>query len=173
MDALISKYNKSPVQVNKHNLANLKIALNDLLIEYLVRDRGYVQRHTYTDLKIAVGMVSVACAIVTCYMSMHYTFAEYRTALIVTLGIYFSINFLLEICSRFFVRNTIFEGYSRHGTLTIDGFNKAVDENYKLIIYKDGKAIPGNFSKSIYELYDDAGVLDHEMFLREIALIFT
>lgn len=173
MDTIIARYNKTPINCNIYGLVNLKVACNDLLIEYLKKEKGYQQRQAYTDMKIAVGLISVVCAILTCYMSLHYDFSDYRKALVVVLAIYFSLNFILEICLRFFARNTVFEGYNREGSIRIDGFNKAVDTNYKLIIYKNGKAIPGNFSKSIYDLYDESGVLDHETFLREIAQVFA
>ncbi|ELQ74856.1 putative Signal peptidase complex subunit 2 protein, partial [Trachipleistophora hominis] len=173
MDAIITRYNKAPIHCNIYSLVNLKVACNDLLIEYLTKEKGYRQKHTYTDMKIVVGLISVVCAALTCYMSMNYSFEDYRKALVVVLAVYFSFNFVLEISLRLFARNTVFEGYNKEGSIRIDGFNRAVDTDYKLIIYKNGKAIPGNFCKSVYELYDESGVLDHEAFLREVAQVFA
>lgn len=173
MDKIITRYNKKPIQSNIYVLQGLKLSLNDLLVEYLKHERGFKQKQLFTDMRIVVGLFSVACAIITCYISMYKDFSDYKNELVVLLGIYFSLNFLLEIWTMLFFRNVIFEGTNKDGSVRIDGFNRAVDTNYKLIIYRNGKVVPGTFSKSVYELYDESGVLDHETFLKEIAPIFV
>ncbi|KAG0438148.1 hypothetical protein DMUE_3268 [Dictyocoela muelleri] len=168
MDKLEEKLSKTPIKANNEELKNLKIALNDMLIQFL-KINNCKEYCRDKDIKIIIGLTSAILASTTTYISMNYDFEKIKMPLLIMIIFYFVINGGLEIYERF-MANYMYSGFYKNKKLIIYSNLHDNDFNYKLVIRygNDNK----EYSKSVYSLFYEDGVLDHEMFLKDLDSVF-
>lgn len=169
MDNLLEKLDKTPIKANTTQLINLKIALNDLLMQFL-KINNCTEYCRDKDIKIIVGLSSAVLAISTTYVSMNFDFDVIKLPLLVMVVIYFVINGGLEVYERF-LANYMYLGVYKNKKLLIHSNVHDSNLDYKLIIKYDDET--RNYTKSVFTLFYEDGVLDHKIFLKDMDEVFT
>lgn len=172
MNSLLKTYSKSPVKSEIFHLRALKITLDDVLKRYLTKVLGWRQHHVVTDIRIFVGLLSIASAAITLYLSLYVDFVAYKPYVVVLLSVYFVLNIALEVFL-FFFPEPVFKG-EKNGTLLV--VKSEVNEPhpiYTLMIFRGGEKVPAKYTKSVYDLFYSNGVLIHDEYLRDIEALFA
>lgn len=163
MQTLIEKYAKRPVIGDIYTLGNLKTTLDDVLNEYLV-SKGHKRSNVYIDAKNAIGILSILISIAVFALNSMYDFAEIKQLLIICILMYFAA----------FAANSIIK-YFEAGMFYYDSFNVATRADnvpvYVVLIYKKGCLVPIKYKKSILDLFDENGRLDHVLFLKDLEML--
>ncbi|KAF9764427.1 Signal peptidase complex subunit 2 [Nosema granulosis] len=166
MEKLIEKYSKKPIKAEVYSLSNLKITLDDLLLEYLTKVKNYKQKTFLVDLKILMGVIStiVACAIA--YLSVNYEFQEYKNMLILGLSVYFGVNTIVWVVEKTQKATFKFEDISVFTDI------QAPSPIYTIMVYEGDKLIPEKYTKSVFDLYTEEGRMLHEKVLNDFKKLF-
>lgn len=172
MEKLFRKYKRTPVNSNINCLKSLKTTLDDVLSLYLRTEQEYKQNHFIVDLRIAIGVISTLAAAYLTYLSVYVDFKDYKNKAIALLGIYFALNGLLELVMKCTQKGKVFYGKNERGTISVYTSVKTPDTNYVVLVYKDKSVIPTKYNRNICELFDEEGVLQHEVFLNDIDAFF-
>lgn len=165
IESIIEKYQKRPIVGDIYNEANLKVLLDDLLNEYLVA-KEMKRNYMLTDIKNLLGTGSVLCGAVATYVSLQYKFQAIFNILLVAVVVYFvlrSIVFLLDLYEdRAFCYGNFYLKSSA---------NK--DALYSVEKYESRQKSPVKYSRSLFELFDNTGRMDHVLFLADLDEFFN
>lgn len=164
MDDLLRKYNKRPIIGDIYNIRNLKNITDNFICEYL-KARGFKMNCLYIDIQNVFGLLSVCVAGATAYISTFYEFHTMKWLLKYLVPIYFSLSFASFFVSYKVGKKVIFNKF--YLTTRIDSV-----QTYILLIYFNHRVVPGKYSKSVYELFDENGRFDHELLFKELASLF-
>ena len=165
MEQLIFKYDKRPIRGDLYTLPNLKVLLDDLLNEYL-GTVGHKRSFIFTDLRNACGIASIVFAAVIVWISMSCDFTASRMWLGITIGGYALMYLLDYVCAHF-------EGGKFYYTDFTIITRADITPVYILLLYRDSNPVPYKYTKSILDLFDDTGRLDHDLFIRDMENIFV
>lgn len=166
IEKIKQKYSKRPIKGEIYNLANLKILLDDLLLEYLTKVKKYKQKTFLVDLKIFVGIISTVVACVIAYLSVYKEFSEYRNMLIIGLSIYFTINMMVWVVEKMQKATFKFENIS------VETNVNPPSPVYTVMVYEKEKLIPEKYTKSVFDLFTEEGRLLHEEVLSDFERLF-
>ncbi|KAI4292814.1 signal peptidase complex subunit 2 [Pancytospora philotis] len=162
---LEKKYARKPIRGDIHTEQNLKVLLDDLLNEYLAA-RGCRRNYLYIDLGNAAGVVCVLLAALTTYLSVMYKFNDVHVPLLAAVAAYFAVN----TCSTLV-------GFCGGSAFRYAGFSLASSTvartSYELRRYDDRFRNPLRYVKRLPDLFDDAGCLDHALFLKDMEEFFN
>lgn len=168
----MKSYARRPVRGDINRLKSLKITLDDVLKTYLTASAKWEQNHVVSDVKILIGLVSIASTGIIVYMSLFMDFAVYKPYAIMLLSLYFALNIILEVFL-FFWPEPVFKGTKGKSRLVVRSEVKSPHPVYTLTLYRDGSPVPIKYAKSFYDLFYSNGVLAHEEYLKDIeALLF-
>ncbi|KAG5859557.1 microsomal signal peptidase 25 kDa subunit [Encephalitozoon hellem] len=166
MDNLKARYNKSPLRGDIYSLSELKIILDDVVRDFMEKVKNSKQSKASTDIKIVIGLISTAIALVVAYLSTTSEFEHHRNIIALLTLFYFIINLLGEIYFRYVGSSMVFE--DRVVSTNIS----APDPTYVLLVYNKNKLIPSKYTKSVFDLFDSNGRLVHEEFLDDLQGLF-
>lgn len=154
---LRNKYNKEPIKADVYTLSKLKIALDDLLVE-CANVLDYKQNNLYVDVQNIIGIISTLIACGTVYLSMYFKFDTVKFYLKILCSLYFIINFTSYIIYYLFGKLLRFKDFS---------FKTKVSKNeiYEIIMKNNNSEIKGKYVKSIYDLFNEEGEMDHNLFI--------
>ncbi|EEQ81647.1 hypothetical protein NCER_101840 [Vairimorpha ceranae BRL01] len=186
-DKLKLKYSKKPVKGDIYNLRHLKVLIDEILVDFLVKDLNYKLNNTYTDFQISVGLLSTVLAALLTYFSMNFEFKDYKVFMIWCLCIYSVLNGIVYIfdtlrgTTYYFtkvIKNNVQEDKNDKETekvVSIRVCTEILPPNpiYTLLVYKDNKLIPEKWSKSVFELFKEDGTLNASQFLDDVTLFFN
>lgn len=165
MEKLKEKYKKSPIIADIYSLDQLKIALDDLLVE-CVSSLGFRERNLYTDIQNTIGIISTMLAVVVTWLSECHKFQSIKTYMAWLVFVYFGINGVSCLYS-----------YFKGGKIKFDGFEMItrIDKTpvYVVLVYRKGKPVPVKYCKSVLDLFDENGRLDHALFIDDIKALFS
>lgn len=165
MEKLREKYKKFPVVADIHSLDQLKIALDDLLVE-CVSSLGFKESNLYTDIQNSIGIISTILAVIVTWMSECHRFQNIKFYMVWLVLGYFTINGLSYLYFHF-------EG----GKIKFNGLEiiTRIDKTpiYVVLVYKKGKPVPVKYYKSVLDLFDENGRLDHALFIDDIEALFN
>ncbi len=164
-EKLISKYTKTPSITDIHVLEQLKITLDDFLSEYS-REKGYKEKHTLTDFKNTVGIISTIQAVIVLIASLYFKFENAKRVLAMAIFSYFAVNIFCIIVSYFFggkISFIEFEAITRIDSIP----------TYVILLFWKGRGVPVKYSRSVLELFDETGRLDHVEFLNDLNELFN
>lgn len=164
MSDLKTKYSKSPIKADLYSLDQLKIALDDLLIEYC-SSIGHKEIHLLTDIQNIVGVVSIILCLCVLGQSYYFKFDTIRSYMALCLLAYFALNILAFILTFFMGGKISFE------KLNVKTSIDSAHQYQVTLNYKSEKS-PVTYKKSIFELFDNSSKLDHEIFLNDVADLF-
>lgn len=149
------KYNKTPIKADIYNPVQLKLTLDDLVVE-LVSSMGYKPNNFYVDAQNIIGIISTIITAIVAYLSVYYKFDEISKYLTVLIPAYF----LLSGIS--YLNYFAFGGLLRFNDLSLRSkLSKSVI--YEVLVVK--KDTSNKYFKSILDLYHDTGILDHNLFI--------
>lgn len=164
MEELKLKYDKKPIIGDIYTLSNLKIMLDDILNEYLLRS-SHKRNYLYSDIKNIIGIISILLSSICCYLSMLYKYEIVKKYIALSVIIYFVINTI-----------SILIGYLEDGKFYYNDLyiKTRVDDvpTYIILVYSRGKVIPVKYNKSIFDLFDETGRMDHHMLLNDLENLF-
>lgn len=166
MDNLKAKYNKNPLRGDIYNLSELKIILDDVIRDFMEKVRSSRQSKASTDIKIVVGLISTAIALVVAYLSITSEFEYHRHIIAVLTLLYFIINILAEVYFRYTGFSMVFEDR------VVSTKISAPDPAYVILVYNKNKLIPSKYTKSVFDLFDSNGRLVQEEFLDDLQGLF-
>lgn len=172
MDKLLRKYERTPIKSEIASLSPIKVTLDDVLITYLRTEMQYKQDFMVTDARIVIGLVSTGLAILLTYLSLNKEFKEYKIMACYILAAYFLINGIAEILIRIVNKGSVFKGRNENGFINVVTNIGAPDTNYVVMVYKDDKVIPEKYNNNVCDLFDEDGMLLHEIYLKEIDAFF-
>lgn len=165
MEKITLKYNKKPIVGDLYTLANLKILLDDLLNEYLT-SRGRRRSYVYVDIKNAIGIVSMGLAAAVVFLSVYCRFQDVKFAMSCCLALYF-VLYAISLVAAYLEGNKFY----------YDSFNIVTRADdvpvYVVLVYVHGQPVPLKYTKSILDLFDERGHMDHELFLRDLEDLFN
>lgn len=164
MDDLIVKYNKKPIVGDLYTLSNLRVLLDDVLNEYLTR-AGYKRLYVYQDIQNAIGIVSTVLGAAVTFLSMRYNFQAVKGQMSVYLAVYFVINAVSMLVKYREGRMYYYESFT---------ISTRADDvpAYILLVYMEGKLVPLKYNKSMLDLFDETGKMDHDLFLNDVERLF-
>lgn len=164
LEKLIKKFENAPIRVDLYTLEQLKIALDDLLILYC-KERGFKEKHHLTDFLNIIGVISTILASIVLYLSLYSTFEASKKLLVICLSIYVILSILSFIVYCFFggcIQFLEFDVVTRIDKTPV----------YVSLLYWKGKVVPVKYYKSVLELFDETGKLDHVLFLNDLENLF-
>lgn len=165
MEELVRKYSKRPIKGDIYTLTNLKALLDDLLNEYLSGE-GFRRKYFYTDVKNGIGLLSAVLALVVTGLSVYCEFQRVKPYIGLCIGAYFLLYVLNYLVS-----------YREGGRFYYDGFEIVTRADavpvYVLLVYRRDRPVPQKYTRSVLDLFDAEGRLDHEYFLGDIKPLFT
>lgn len=165
MERLQEKYKRSPIVADIYSLDQLKITLDDLLVE-CVSALGFKERNMYMDIQNSIGIVSTIMAVAVTWMSECYRFQDIKLYMVWLVLGYFGINGLSCLYS-----------HLNGGKIRFDGLEivTRIDKTpiYVVLIYKRSKPVPAKYRKSVLDLFDESGKLDHVLFISDIKTLFN
>lgn len=162
---LTEKYIKAPIKADIFSLEQMKITLDDFLIEYATAC-GLTQKHTLTDFQNTIGIISTIQAAIVVFLGYFYKFDDTKKILAIILAIYFGINIFSFIISYFFGGKISFKEFE-----AVTKIDKT--PVYVIILHWKGKGVPVKYHKSVLDLFDEAGRLDHIEFLKDLKTLFN
>ncbi|KAM0680989.1 hypothetical protein GINT2_000772 [Glugoides intestinalis] len=164
LEKLIKKIDSAPIQADLYTLEQLKIALDDLLVFYC-KERGFKEKHRLNDFLNVIGLISTVLASIVLYLSLYSTFEASKKVLFICLVIYVFLSLLSFIVYCFCGGRIQFQEF--------DIVTRA-DKTpvYVSLLYWKGKVVPVKYYKSILELFDETGKLDHVLFLNDLEKLF-
>ncbi|KAJ1668254.1 hypothetical protein IW140_000442 [Coemansia sp. RSA 1813] len=108
----IAESRQSKVVVNTSSAGELKAACDTGLKEFL-KERGYEEMHTHTDVKLVLGYVGIIfCAIDFAY-SWKYPFSQTKWFSYISVSVYAVTSALALVYSYVVQRDTFFVGYNK------------------------------------------------------------
>lgn len=164
MESLKTKYNKNPRTADIYSLSQLKIALDDVLVEY-AQTLGHKESHTMTDIQNTVGIISIGLTLAVISMSYFCKSDEVRPAMAICIYIYFALNIICFLISSLRGGKIVFEKFE---------IATAADQTpaYKVLINSKGKSVSKKYNKCVFDLFDDTGKMDHNLFLKDMEDLF-
>lgn len=163
MDILSKKYISKPIVGDIYSQGNLKILLDDILDEYITKI-GHKRNYLYLDVRNAIGVVSAVLAALCCYVSMYYKYEVIKSVVMFSVFSYMLINGISLLIS-----------YKEAEKLYYDSFSISTRINsryeYIILVYLKDKVAPLKYNKSIFDLFDDKGQMDHGLFLSDLEIL--
>ncbi|KAF9528419.1 microsomal signal peptidase 25 kDa subunit-domain-containing protein [Crepidotus variabilis] len=101
---------RDTVKVNHYNSTELKNACDDAVKRYLSRPELFKQIHLHTDVRLALGWLSVFVAAGTALYGYKIEFEKSKTVVSIGLVVYILLTTLQTLYSYFVESHTIFEG---------------------------------------------------------------
>lgn len=169
MEKLIEKHNQKRIVSAIASLALVKEDLDDLLVSHL-EALSYTPSTLIIDVRIAIGLFSIAGSLVLVYLSHFWSFQEYKLCAGIIIFLYAVFTYSENLYSRFFCFYT-FEGRRDGQRLRVLSTLESPGTQYTLLFYEGEKAIANKLSMDIRTLYSASGVLDHALFLNEVASV--
>ncbi|KAF7683521.1 Signal peptidase complex subunit 2 [Astathelohania contejeani] len=166
MEKIIKKYDKKPIKTNTYILSNLKVTLDDFVIQFMTKELRCTENFLFTDFRIAVGIVSTILASILAYLSITYDFNEYKTICAIFLLIYFVSNIIVEAISNIFRRNVIYVGKKEDKRISVKSILKGPNTIYTLLVDSNGSV--SKYTKDIRDLFDEEGMFLHNIFFNEL-----
>jgi len=164
MQKIREKHNKDPIVSDLYSLDQLKISLDDLLVECVTKI-GYKENFAAVDFFNLIGILSTILAGIVLYLSLNFKWGTIKAYIAYCVIVYFIINAVSTII-------TYFQG----GKIKFDGLEiiTRIDKTpvYVVLIYKKGKIVPIKYSKSVFDLFYEDGTLDHNLFIDNIESLF-
>lgn len=162
MDNLRKKYSKQPIKGDIYNLQNLKVLLDDLMQEYFTKGLSLSQCNLGTDIKIVIGLISTVIAVSVTYLSVYTDFNDHKFYLMLLCSAYFVLNAVGEMYAK--LRGNVFKFNNAKVYTSINAPNPI----YTILVYSDKNPIPKKYSKSVCDLFDEDGRLQHTNFLDDL-----
>ncbi|ORD93672.1 hypothetical protein ECANGB1_1780 [Enterospora canceri] len=148
LDQYISEKTKKMPYVDLHTRGNVRIVLNEFVVEYLAH-LGYKQGLFYDNIKIVIGALSAVFGAVICYLSMTYRWDAielYVSAMVlgyyVINVLYFGIDYLDNKCMKFYSKGKMIEIKTElnvHGIYSLRYRNKEHKALICDLIYETGQ----------------------------------
>ncbi|TBU06214.1 putative Spc25 microsomal signal peptidase [Hamiltosporidium magnivora] len=174
MEQLKKKFSRNPIKAEIYKLSDIKVALDDLLYQFLKYEMKYKQCNFVSNLRIFIGMISVIITVIIAYLSVNQDFKDYKQLCVAGVTTYFLINFLGDFiiritgCSKY-----IFMGGSKEENFKISSFTDVENATYNLLIYKDAIEVPRKYVKKVNQLFYKDGAMIHEIFLEDLKNLFV
>ncbi|KAI5168403.1 signal peptidase complex subunit 2 [Pancytospora epiphaga] len=163
-DALTKKHDSKPIMADIYTLGNMKIILDDLLNEYLI-SRGFKRNYAFPDFRTTIGLISTVLAIIVTYLSLYYKFDDVSSSITFCIFLYFVLNAFVSVIG-YFEEHKI-----RYGTFYL--VTKAnIAPSYTIEYFTAGSAIK-KYTKSLYDLFDSSGRMDHVLFINDMEDFFN
>lgn len=169
---------KERVKVNKWNGGKVKIALDDALRDVIL-DRGYVEDHKSTDLKLLITTVAVAIAGYGLYYSWKRTLQESTLVLTVCVLAYFALTSGVGAYTIFVEKDlTMVATLANDKTQRVEvstRLEKVQPEySYTIVLIKNGVRAPAvTVAQSIGAYIDWEGGVHHEVLEQRIAALLS
>lgn len=170
MEKLIKKYDRTPIRANTHVLQDLKIALDDILVNLLKNEFNIQQDHRITDLRIVIGFISIISAIYITYVSLYGDFKEYKQMSLILTLVYFVLNSFITFIMKFINKGCVFK--ARDNSIRVYTTVVPPNTNYIVMVYRRG-IIPEKYNKNVCDLFDEEGRCLHEVFMKDLKNFFT
>lgn len=167
VEILLKSYKESPVNVNLNNVSTMKLALKDIMGQYL-SIVAQKEDHSFTDLKLFSGLISTILGCIICYFSINFPFDEYRNLLILGVSLYMLLNITIPFYEEFIKGKVVFKGIFKNN-IKISFFmvDKKYDEFIKIRILTNN--IKKEFlTLKLKNLFYDNGDLNAERFVAEL-----
>lgn len=163
-EKLAAKYNKNKVKTDIHTLNQIKITLDDFLIEY-AEVKGYQENHTMTDIGNVVGIISTIFGATTTFLSVYYKFQDVKKILLFCTAGYFILNMLWFLGLKLFGGKIAFKEF--------DAITK-IDNTpvYVILLYWKNRNVPVKYHKDVTELFYEDGEFNHMVFLNDLERLF-
>jgi signal peptidase complex subunit 2 len=108
--SVISTDEREMVKVNNYNSTELKNACDDALRRFLSRPESFKQIHQHTDVRLALGWLSVFVALGTALYGYKVEFEKSKPVVTIGLVLYMVLTTLQTLYAYFIEGNTIFVG---------------------------------------------------------------
>ncbi|ELA42584.1 uncharacterized protein VICG_00336 [Vittaforma corneae ATCC 50505] len=164
VDKITKKYIKTPITADIYTLEQIKITLDDFLVEYC-RERGFQEKYHLTDFQNVIGIISTIQASIVVVLSLFCKFEDVRRMLFMCIISYFAVNIFCYIVSYFFGGKLSFYEFS-----VITRIDRM--PVYVVLLYWKDRMVPVKYYKNVSELFDETGVLDHIEFLKDLEELF-
>ena len=162
---LTKKYTKTPIRVDLYSLEKLKIALDDLFVEYC-KAKGYHEKPYLVDFQNAIGVVSTILAGVVALLSVYFRWEAICTPVVICVAIYYAINTASYALTYVYGGKIVFREFE-----AVTRIEKT--PVYVSLIFWKGKMAPVKYYKSALDLFDETGKLDHVQFLNDMEKLFN
>jgi len=177
---------REPIKVNNANLTELKNACDDALKRYLSHPDLFKQIYLHTDIRLALGWLSVFVAAGTAFYGYKFEFEDSKPVVWVGLILYVILTALQTLYSYLIEGNIVFVGkrktFSKRiitDRITVSSTTEPASPNkppaYQLSLNyvrstSSGKSLLGKGktrgSKGYNSFFDEQGTLDQERFER-------
>lgn len=164
VNKLTKKYIKTPLTTDIYTLEQIKITLDDFLVEYC-RERGFREKYHLTDFQNIIGIISTIQAVIVVFLSLYCKFEDAKRMLFICIVSYFAINIFCFIISYFFGGKVTFYEFD-----VITRIDKT--PVYVALLYWKDRVVPVKYYKNVLELFDESGTLEHVEFLKDLEELF-
>jgi len=110
LSIVVAPEQRDVVKVNNYNSTELKNACDDALRRYLSRPELFKQIHQHTDVRLALGWLSVFIAVGTALYGYKVEFEKSKPVVTIGLVVYMVLTTLQTLYAYFVEGNTIFAG---------------------------------------------------------------
>ncbi|KAJ2741829.1 hypothetical protein H4S06_005821 [Coemansia sp. BCRC 34490] len=126
---------QSKVKVNTSSVGELKTACDTGLKE-LLKERGYEEMHTHTDVKLILGYVGIIFCAIDFVYSWKYPFSQTKWFSYISVSVYALTSGLALIYSYAVQRDTFFVGYNKAKGHVVSAGSRAKsnDPTYRLTL---------------------------------------
>lgn len=165
MEALIARRDREPIYGDIYTLPGLKVLLDDALREYLVAS-GYAHSTLCLDVWLAIGLLSLVLAGGVALISTYCDFYTTRRTVAWMLHTYVAANLVSLVITR------IEGGRAVYGPVSVT--SRIADmRSYVLLVYHRDRIVPAKYTRSIFDLFDSDGRLDHRLFFADLRTLFA
>lgn len=170
MEKFRNKYDKpkNPPKTDLYTINQVKISLDDFLVEYLTA-LGFKECNFYVDFSNTIGIFSTIFAGLTCYLSMYYQWEHIKKYITYSVIAYFCINSILFIYCCFKSGKIRFSGLE---IATKIQFTDDKNPVYTAMIYKRNKVVPLKYTRTIFDLFYDNGIMDYKILIEDFDKLF-
>ncbi|KAG6818380.1 hypothetical protein H0H93_005453 [Arthromyces matolae] len=149
----VSAGDREDIKVNNSNLTELKNALDDALKRYLARPELFKQSHQHTDVRLALGWLSVFVAAGTALYGYKVPFGESKPLVWIGLITYVVLTAVQSLYAFFIEGNVIFVG--RRKTFSKRIITERITISSKTERVKNSK--PPSYSLSLHYVRSTSG----------------
>ncbi|KAJ3199314.1 hypothetical protein HDU82_000541, partial [Entophlyctis luteolus] len=172
---------KDPVVVASYNFAEVKHALDHAVCKVLVMDHGFVENHTATDRRLALGFSASFFAIGGAAYGHFNDFHESKIAVGACIVLYTILSGIMMYLNYFVDKNIVFEG-KKFGnsekkapmTIRVTAKCSKKDAQYTVSVDVSGnKPVKNSVSKSFGDWIDEDGEIVADALAADVASLLV
>ncbi|KAI5192246.1 signal peptidase complex subunit 2 [Nematocida minor] len=146
---------KQEISAHLYDLPLVKMELDEVLQEHLQGAEKYKENTRSTDVRIAIGTVTVALTLLAHYFSKNLSAPWYKTGLCLAIGLFWAFSYAESMIMKFFFHQT-FSGYNeKNEEIQVITKIETTAPIYTILIYFAKKKIPNKVTVDIRSIYKE------------------